>query len=374
MTYAITGATGYVGASVLKRILENTCVPVIIIGRSASEDTAGRVSRGLAAAGHSVTAEDVNRLEFVKASYYKPHLDLSLRDYDRIADATDHVLHFAANLDFVGSTSELDRDNVQSAVQMCKFAQDADSRLTYCSSSYVSGQRTGDIFEDELIDGGFTNTYERSKFLAEQYVRWWHARTHKPVDILRCGTVCDGKLPSDGSPTHSIRGFCEFSQHFEGALTRKLNHAAVPRELVLTGNPEAFIHPIFIDECADIIERIIRQQQDGLTAYHLTSGQQLTFGEMFSVLNEFRDIPIHLDPNKRESDLSRHERLFVRMSRGFARYFARVDRTLDQENVRGIVGAAYEFKTVGRQELMVAATPPTQTPDAQIPQKISVPQ
>ncbi|WP_406154226.1 SDR family oxidoreductase (plasmid) [Streptomyces anulatus] len=289
-------------------------------------------------------------------SCYEPRFGISPREYDRLVSVTDHVLHFAANLDFVGSTAELDRDTVQSAVQMCAFAQDSGSRLTYCSSSYVSGQRKGRIFEDELIDGGFSNTYERSKFLAEQYVRWWHARTGTPVDVLRCGTVCDGSVAGSGSPTHSIRGFCAFSEHFESMLTRRLESAMLPPRLVLPGSPEAFIHPIFIDECADIIERIIQGQKDRLISYHLTSGQELTFGEMFSVLNEFREIPILLDPEKKENDLTRHERLFTRMSRGFSGYFVRVDRTLDQENVQKVVGESHQFSNVSRRELVAAAT------------------
>ncbi len=130
----------------------------------------------------------------------------------------------------------------------------------------------------------------------------------------------------------------------------------LPPRLVLPGSPEAFIHPIFIDECADIIERIIQGQNDRLISYHLTSGQELTFGEMFSVLNEFREIPILLDPEKKENDLTRHERLFTRMSRGFSGYFVRVDRTLDQENVQKVVGESHQFSNVSRRELVAAAT------------------
>ncbi len=74
--------------------------------------------------------------------------------------------------------------NVLDLLADCKLLQ----RHNYVSTAYVAGDRTGHVYEHELLMGqGFKNHYESTKFQAEVWVR--HSMDRIPTTIYRPAIV-----------------------------------------------------------------------------------------------------------------------------------------------------------------------------------------
>jgi len=103
----------------------------------------------------------------------------------------DGVWHLAANLSF----KKADRDavyqtNIEGMKRMTELASNFNATFFYVSTAYVHGKRTGLLLEDELIrPSSFNNSYEESKFIAENFLREW-AKNHRLI-VFRPGILIE---------------------------------------------------------------------------------------------------------------------------------------------------------------------------------------
>ena len=127
-----------------------------------------------------------DRIQLLSGDVVALDLGLSGREYlELIARVTD--IYHIASIWFLG----VERDqafevNVLGARNILDTAYEMQNlaRLNHFSTSFVAGDRTGVIMEDELDQGqNFRNAYEESKFEAEQNMR--EAMHHLPISIFR---------------------------------------------------------------------------------------------------------------------------------------------------------------------------------------------
>lgn len=119
-----------------------------------------------------------------------PRLGLSDETWSELTARVATVWHLAAIYNLAVPESLAYKVNVSGTIGVLDFCEACSKleRFNYISTCYVSGERTGLIFEDELDEGqGHNNHYESTKFWAEVEVQ---RRSHEiPTAIFRPSIV-----------------------------------------------------------------------------------------------------------------------------------------------------------------------------------------
>jgi thioester reductase-like protein len=115
--------------------------------------------------------------ELVEGDITDELLGVGEERYRKLADEINAVWHLAAIYDLSVAEAVAYRVNVRGTIHVLDFCEQCDDfrRLNYISTCYVSGERDGLVYEDELDEGqGHKNHYESTKFWAEVEVqrRW----------------------------------------------------------------------------------------------------------------------------------------------------------------------------------------------------------
>jgi thioester reductase-like protein len=258
----ITGTTGFVGMELLARYLERSERPVIAPVRAADDraaaDRMDGVLRGLFGGG---AGRHAHRVEAVAADLTAPGLGLPQRRLEEIAESVDHIIHSAASVSFslpIDEAREINVEGTRRLLQLAELAHERGGLERYChvSTAYVSGTYAGRFREDDLDVGQeFRNTYEQSKFEAEQLVR---AHDRLPTMILRPSIVV-GDRRSGWTAAFNVLYWPL------RAFARGL-YSAVP------AIPSAPVDVVSIDYVADAIYDLSTGPGGVGETYHLTAG------------------------------------------------------------------------------------------------------
>lgn len=175
----LTGATGTVGRELLWRILQTRGARVVCLVRAADDGQAGA---RLAAAlddlpGRRLEPGERQRMSAVAGDLTRDRLGLEPARWDALAAEVSRIVHGGATVTWDLPLADARAVNVDGTRRMLELAEAGVrrgrlTRFDYIGTCMVAGRRRGLIGEEDL-DGraGFFNTYERSKFEAEQLVR-----------------------------------------------------------------------------------------------------------------------------------------------------------------------------------------------------------
>ena len=200
-TTLLTGATGALGQELMWNFLQNRPshekLLVLARGKTKSQNpqdrTAAAQRRVNILLGQHFSPDELtlvgDRVTVIDGDVTAPYLGLDAKTFANLAQQVDSVLHCAAAVRFDQSLVEARHINVEGTRQALQLARHArqngrEGRFDYISTAYVAGKRKGLILEDELEHKkGFRNTYEQSKYEAEQMVRL--VQDEIPTTILR---------------------------------------------------------------------------------------------------------------------------------------------------------------------------------------------
>jgi thioester reductase-like protein len=271
VTVLLTGATGFVGMELLARYLERTDQDVVAIVRAPNDDAArGRVDAVLDNLFGYRAGRFAGRVHAVAGELTAPRLGLDRARWERLAGEASTVVHGAASVSFALSLEDARAVNVEGTRRMLELAARGRDlgmlqRYAHISTAYVAGTHVGRFCEHDLDLGQqFHNSYEQSKFEAEQLVRSWH---DLPFTILRPSIVVGDRNSGWTSAFNVLYWPLR-------ALARGI-FPAVP------ASPSAPVDVVSIDYVADAVYELCQGAGDAGQTYHLTAGPQAsTMGEI----------------------------------------------------------------------------------------------
>lgn len=267
----LTGATGFVGMELLARYLERTERPVIALIRAGDDEGAhGRLDAVLANLFGYRAGRYAHRVRAVAGDVTAPRLGLDPVRWEWLAEQATTIVHGAASVSFALPLKEARAINLEGTRRMLELAARARQkgvleRYAHISTAYVAGNHTGRFSEHDLDLGqDFHNSYEQSKFEAEQLVRSWH---ELPFTILRPSIVV-GDRNSGWTAAFNVL-YWPLRALARGVFT------AVP------ATPSSPVDVVSIDYVADAIHELCQGAGDIGQTYHLTAGSQAsTMGEI----------------------------------------------------------------------------------------------
>ncbi|MEP6730778.1 MAG: thioester reductase domain-containing protein [bacterium] len=210
----LTGATGFLGAHLLRTLLDETKASVVCLVRSRGGDPLSRVHANLAR--YALGDERANdRITAVEGDLARPLLGLSPRAFHALAVQTDAIIHGGASVDWVQGYDALRAANVLGTRELLRLAcHGAPKPLHFVSSLGVCYSTLGPRALQEgadALDGleGLRLGYAQTKCVAESLVREAGARG-LPVSIVRpalvSGDSVDGRSNVDDLLTRFIAG------------------------------------------------------------------------------------------------------------------------------------------------------------------------
>ena len=257
MDLLLTGATGALGAELLRRLVqERPGSRIYVLLRADSEEELRIRALSLRSSPAVIPLRGDVALN-----------DLGLGDrYHGLAGRMGEIYHAAASTRFDQPPGHASRNNLLGTRNVLEFARAARQagnfgRLHYVSTVYVSGRRTGCMKEDELDCGQqFFNSYEWSKFEAERAVR---AAGHQlPVTIYRPSVVVGD------SRTGCSRRFLGIYQ-----VLRWIDRGLVD---TLPCRRDFQLDVIPVDYVADAIVRLAGLPESVGRTFHVTAGSRNT--------------------------------------------------------------------------------------------------
>ncbi len=185
----LTGATGFLGAHILRELLRNK-VKVVCLVRNEERlrQTLGR---------YFPKEYKYYNYKVVKGDIEAPHFGLNDVEYSILVRKVDTVIHTAANVHHAGHYEDFERTNVWGTQNVVNFCKDARAVLHYTSTASVNGvgtvsiPKTDKVFDEFVLDIGqnyVQNVYIHSKYKAEEAVLLARQDGLK-VNIYRIGNL-----------------------------------------------------------------------------------------------------------------------------------------------------------------------------------------
>lgn len=195
----LTGATGFLGAFLLRDLLARPDARVHCLVRAA-DPTDGMLRLRRALEKYGIWQEGfARRIAVITGDLRLPRLGLDPRAFAALADAVDVIIHSGAQVSYVQPYSAHRRTNVGGTTEVLRLAatgrlrpiHHVSSIAVFGPSGFFDGKRR--VFEDQDLDEHleylrFDIGYSPSKWVAEKLV-WEAARAGLPVTVVRPGFI-----------------------------------------------------------------------------------------------------------------------------------------------------------------------------------------
>ncbi|MEU3607771.1 thioester reductase domain-containing protein [Streptomyces sp. NPDC035033] len=265
----LTGATGFLGAFLLRDLMRSTRAVVHCLVRGAGPaEAAARLWEGLA--WYRVADEiDPDRVRVVVGDLSAPRLGLSEEEFDGLARRADAVYHAGATVSWVRPYTALAAGNVGGTREVLRLA--AAHRTVpvhYVSTTGVfpapgPGAAPAGVTDPTGPGHLLHNGYLQSKWVAEQVIELARDRG-LPVSVYRVDVVCGDRET----------GACQTKDFVWLSLKGLLETGAVPESLA------GVLHMVPVDYVSGAIVTLSRRADAAGRTFHLYNRQDQTFTEL----------------------------------------------------------------------------------------------
>jgi len=256
----LTGATGFVGAYLLRALVRETDAEVHCLVRSGRPDGPARIRQTLEAHGIWDPAFAA-RIRVLEGDLGRPGLGLTGAAFDRLARRVDTVYHAAAAVDWVHSYAALRAVNVGGTLDLLRLACVGRPKPFHFVSSLAVCYSTWGPREVSEADpvlpylGGLYLGYAQSKCVAEALVRAAGERG-LPVMLYRPALVSGDSRSGASNP-----------DDFLSRLTRSCIRTGCAPDL------DFALDCCPVDYVADAVVRLSRAPDPPLRVFHLVNGR-----------------------------------------------------------------------------------------------------
>ncbi|MFH1673120.1 MAG: SDR family oxidoreductase [Pseudomonadota bacterium] len=284
----ITGGTGFLGFYLVRRFLQDKDVKVILlVRRQGSLSAPQRVERLLKERYSEAEYHRIRpRVEIVEGSITSPDFGLSKKHAERLSREVTVIFHSAALAQFNVSYERIKKINVEGTKNILDFAlqclkNGSFESVNHISTVAVAGAYHGTFYEDSLDKGQyFKNTYEQTKFEAEQLVHAYRTKGLN-VNIFRPSAIV-----GDSQDGYAIN----FRVIYQPIHIFSLG---IYKQIPADGGVNYNLIPV--DSVADAIYRIHAHTHPCNETFHLTNTHDVTGDFIFKTASDFFGYP---DPER----------------------------------------------------------------------------
>ncbi|MDA2704712.1 amino acid adenylation domain-containing protein [Bacillus cereus] len=175
----LTGATGYLGAHILERLLQLPSTTIYCLVRKNEDQVIGAKlkERMEFYFGKEILQKLKVRVELIEGDLSQMNLGLDSKQLDHLKNKVESIIHCGGEVRHYGEREHFQKVNVQSTKYLLELAKNTNARFHYISTLSVVGQAESDPKEFEFFESNFDrgqnldNLYLESKFQGEKMVR-----------------------------------------------------------------------------------------------------------------------------------------------------------------------------------------------------------
>lgn len=272
-TVFLIGGTGFIGKQLVEELAKED-VNILLLVRSKSKATRIFQERG-------ILKESV--MHFVEGDLTKVDLGLSAEDQERVLK-TDVIIHAGGPMDIQATSKEAASVFLNGAKHISDLAKSIHQSKGLQQFIHVVGYMSPfddqnskiaiDVFEEGNDYLKIKNPYERTKFLADLYIRQQASAVGYPLSIINPPTVVGS---SQTGSTEQIAGL--------GLLVKSMRRGLMP---VIPGGKDYRLPLISNDEFAKFIVQVFKLEQPAIQTYTLVEDKEhdQNVAELLSMMSE----------------------------------------------------------------------------------------
>jgi thioester reductase-like protein len=259
----VTGATGFLGSSIVGQLLDRgQRVRCVVRGSSEAE----RVGKLAVALGRD-RMDTADRLEVAYGDLAAENLGLSARDFAALGNDVGHIYHCGARVNMVMPYESLYGPNVGATETLLNLAQSSASSFSYIGS--IAAVAVGEICEPFELIMPVSGGYPQTKWSADRLVSVAHQEGRVRAGIFRPGRVTADPLTGRSNPDDLV----------EQTIQHCIRLGAVPElDTHVRLSPVRWV--------SDLIVRLSDADRHEGNAYHLVSDDSLQWADLIDIVQD----------------------------------------------------------------------------------------
>ena len=265
MIYFVTGASGFIGKRLVRKLLARDGAPVYFLMRNPTPERLERLRK--------FWHPGAERAIPIEGDILKPGLGISAKDMEALKGKVDHFFHLAAVYDLAANPEIEMETNIAGTRNVVSFANDIGARrFHHMSSIAAAGLYEGTFREDMFEEArGLDHPYFKSKHELEKVVR---RECAIPWRIYRPGLVVGDSKTGEMDKIDGPYYFFSVIKRIRGLL---------PPWVPMVGIEGGRINLVPVDFVTSAINHIAHVEGLDGRAFHLTDPHPYRVGEVMNI-------------------------------------------------------------------------------------------